>query len=282
MRAEIANADGALKPGQFVRVALKGAVRNNAIAVPQVAVQDGPQGKFVYVTGKDKDGKDIAVVRPITLGDWVEVDGVNLWIVESGLAAGDTVIVDGIAKLQPGRRDRAGRHPAARTGRAGGAPPPGGKGPGKDAPPAKDSAKGGGMRAKDGAADGAKSAPRAPSPDRETPIMFSRFFIDRPIFAAVISVFFVLAGLAAMRSLPIAQYPEIAPPVVTVQAVYPGASAEVLEQTVAAPLENAINGVQGMLYMELALDGAGRHGRSRSRSRSAPTSTTRRSTSTTA
>ena len=79
--------------------------------------------------------------------------------------------------------------------------------------------------------------------------MFSRFFIDRPIFAAVISVFFVLAGLAAMRSLPIAQYPEIAPPVVTVQAVYPGASADVLEQTVAAPLENAINGVQGMIYM---------------------------------
>ncbi len=79
--------------------------------------------------------------------------------------------------------------------------------------------------------------------------MFSRFFIDRPIFAVVISVFLVLAGLAAMRSLPIAQYPEIAPPVVTVQAIYPGASAEVLEQTVAAPLENAINGVPGMIYM---------------------------------
>src|SRR4029450_13353218 len=79
--------------------------------------------------------------------------------------------------------------------------------------------------------------------------MFSRFFIDRPTFAAVIPLFLVLAGLAAMRSLPIAQYPEIAPPVVTVTAVYPGASAEVLEQTVAAPLENAINGVQGMLYM---------------------------------
>src|SRR5512144_2336100 len=79
--------------------------------------------------------------------------------------------------------------------------------------------------------------------------MFSRFFIDRPIFAAVISIFIVLAGLAAMRNLPIAQYPEIAPPVVTVQAIYPGASAQVLEQTVAAPLENAINGVEGMLYM---------------------------------
>jgi hydrophobe/amphiphile efflux-1 (HAE1) family protein len=79
--------------------------------------------------------------------------------------------------------------------------------------------------------------------------MFSRFFIDRPIFAVVISTFMVLAGLAAMRVLPIAQYPEIAPPVVTVRAVYPGASAETLEQTVAAPLENQINGVEDMLYM---------------------------------
>jgi HAE1 family hydrophobic/amphiphilic exporter-1/multidrug efflux pump len=79
--------------------------------------------------------------------------------------------------------------------------------------------------------------------------MFSRFFIDRPIFAAVISIFLVLAGLSAMRNLPIAQYPEIAPPVVTVSAIYPGASAQVLEQTVAAPLENAINGVPQMLYM---------------------------------
>src|SRR6478672_7468823 len=79
--------------------------------------------------------------------------------------------------------------------------------------------------------------------------MISRFFIDRPIFAAVLSAFIVLAGLAAMRSLPIAQYPEIAPPVVTVRAVYPGASAEVIEQTVAAPLENQINGVENMIFM---------------------------------
>src|SRR6476659_3979141 len=79
--------------------------------------------------------------------------------------------------------------------------------------------------------------------------MFSRFFIDRPIFAAVISVFIVIAGLAAMRTLPIAQYPEIAPPVITVTASYPGASAEVIEQTVAAPLENQINGVEHMIYM---------------------------------
>jgi HAE1 family hydrophobic/amphiphilic exporter-1/multidrug efflux pump len=79
--------------------------------------------------------------------------------------------------------------------------------------------------------------------------VLSRFFIDRPIFAAVLSAFIVLAGLAAMRVLPVAQYPEIAPPVVTVQAVYPGASAQVLAETVAAPLENQINGVEHMIYM---------------------------------
>ena len=79
--------------------------------------------------------------------------------------------------------------------------------------------------------------------------MISKFFINRPIFAAVLSIFIVIAGLAAMRVLPIAQYPEIAPPVVTVRAVYPGASAEVLEQTVASPLESQINGVEHMMYM---------------------------------
>src|SRR5207342_1435635 len=79
--------------------------------------------------------------------------------------------------------------------------------------------------------------------------MFSRFFIDRPIFAAVLSIFVIIAGLASIRVLPVAQYPEIAPPVVTVRAVYPGASAEVIEQTVAAPLENQINGVANMIFI---------------------------------
>jgi multidrug efflux pump len=79
--------------------------------------------------------------------------------------------------------------------------------------------------------------------------MFSRYFLDRPIFAFVISIFITLAGLAAMRSLPVAQYPEIAPPTVQVVVAYPGASAEVVAETVAAPLENAINGVEDMMYM---------------------------------
>lgn len=99
LRAEVPNADFALKPGQFVRVALKGALRRNALAVPQVALLEGPQGKFVYVLGKDKDGRDIAQPRPVTVGDWAEKDGVNLWLIESGLAAGDRVIVDGTARI---------------------------------------------------------------------------------------------------------------------------------------------------------------------------------------
>ncbi|WP_296594831.1 efflux RND transporter permease subunit [Phenylobacterium sp.] len=78
---------------------------------------------------------------------------------------------------------------------------------------------------------------------------FSRFFIDRPVFAAVISVIIILVGAFAYPALPIAQYPEIAPPTITVTATYPGASAEVIADTVATPLEQEINGVEDMLYM---------------------------------
>ena len=102
MRAEVVNNDAALKPGQFVRVVLRGAERKNALAVPQVAVLDGPQGKFVYVAAKDKDGKDIAQPQPIVVGDWVDADGGNLFVIDSGLKAGDNVIVNGVARLQPG------------------------------------------------------------------------------------------------------------------------------------------------------------------------------------
>jgi multidrug efflux pump subunit AcrB len=79
--------------------------------------------------------------------------------------------------------------------------------------------------------------------------MFSRFFIHRPIFASVLSIVIVLGGLVALATLPIAQYPEITPPTVEVSASYPGANAEVVADTVAAPIEQAVNGVEGMLYM---------------------------------
>lgn len=79
--------------------------------------------------------------------------------------------------------------------------------------------------------------------------MFTRFFIDRPIFATVISVVFVLAGGVAVFTLPVAQYPEVTPPTVLVTALYPGANAQTVRDTVAAPIEEQISGVEGMMYM---------------------------------
>ena len=93
-RAELPNPDGALRPGQFVRVILKGATRPNAIKVPQRAVLEGPQGKFVYVV----NDKSQAEARPIEVGDWAG----DAWIITSGLKPGERVILDGVMKLGPG------------------------------------------------------------------------------------------------------------------------------------------------------------------------------------
>jgi multidrug efflux pump len=79
--------------------------------------------------------------------------------------------------------------------------------------------------------------------------VFSRFFIDRPIFASVLSIVITLAGGLSLFTLPIAQYPAIAPPTVEVSASYPGANAQVVANTVAAPIEQQVNGVEGMMYM---------------------------------
>lgn len=79
--------------------------------------------------------------------------------------------------------------------------------------------------------------------------MFSRFFINRPIFATVLSIVIVIAGIVTLGGLPIAQFPEITPPTVQVQAIYPGASAQVIAETVGAPIDQQVNGVEGMLYM---------------------------------
>jgi multidrug efflux pump subunit AcrB len=79
--------------------------------------------------------------------------------------------------------------------------------------------------------------------------VFSRFFIDRPIFATVISVVITLAGLVAVFTLPVAQYPEVTPPTVQVTALYPGANSLTVRDTVAAPIEEQVSGVEGMIYM---------------------------------
>src|SRR4051794_34461850 len=79
--------------------------------------------------------------------------------------------------------------------------------------------------------------------------MFSKFFIERPIFANVIAIVTMLVGGVALYLLPVEQYPSITPPTVQVAAAYPGANSEVLSDTVAGPIEQEINGVEGMLYM---------------------------------
>jgi hydrophobe/amphiphile efflux-1 (HAE1) family protein len=86
----------------------------------------------------------------------------------------------------------------------------------------------------------------------------SHFFIDRPIFAGVVSVVFVILGLVSLWRLPVAQFPEIAPPTVNITGQYPGASAEVVANTVVAPLEQQVNGVENMLYVSSSATGDGR------------------------
>ena len=78
----------------------------------------------------------------------------------------------------------------------------------------------------------------------------SVFFIRRPVFAAVISLLVILMGVVSYPTMPVAQYPDIPPPVILVSAVYPGANAQVVADTVASPIEQEVNGVPGMIYME--------------------------------
>ena len=172
--------------------------------VPQVAVMQGPNGKFVFVVSPD----DTAQPKPIQVGDWYG----DQWIVNSG--------------LEPGDRGGGGRRGAPATGRTG-----------TDSP-------GGATRARVG-----ESAQRHAAQTLRGRPMISHFFIDRPVFAAVISIILTLAGLSAMGVLPIAQYPEITPVQVTVSATYPGASADVVSQSVAAPIEQQVNSVDNLMYM---------------------------------
>lgn len=98
LRAVFKNNEKKLIPGQFVRVRVTTGSRDGVFLVPQTAVQTGEQGKFVFVVEKDKEGKTIAAVRPVQVGNW---HGEN-WVVLDGLAQGDKVIIDNLIKVRPG------------------------------------------------------------------------------------------------------------------------------------------------------------------------------------
>jgi membrane fusion protein (multidrug efflux system) len=105
-RAELPNPNGVLRPGQFVRVILRGATRPNAVTVPQRSVLQGPQGKFVYVI----DEKGAAQPRPVDAGAWSG----DAWIITSGLKAGERVITDGVMKIGPGAPVKVAEKPAGK------------------------------------------------------------------------------------------------------------------------------------------------------------------------
>ena len=114
-RAELPNPAGEVRPGQFVRVVLKGAARPNAITVPQRAVMEAPQGKVVYLLGPETK----AVPKPVVVGEWAPG---NEWVITSGLAPGDKVIVDGLMKVYPGAQVQVGDPNAPPPGAPGATP----------------------------------------------------------------------------------------------------------------------------------------------------------------
>jgi membrane fusion protein, multidrug efflux system len=122
-RAELPNPDASLRPGQFVRVILRGAVRPDALAIPQRAVMEGPTGKMVYLLGPDSK----AVPVPVVVGEWSGSD----WIITSGVKPGDKVIVEGLMKVYPGAQVVVGDPNAPPPGAAGKGPSPKGEGAAK-------------------------------------------------------------------------------------------------------------------------------------------------------
>ena len=174
--------------------------------------------------GTEQMGKFVLVVdaenvaRPKQVTLGPVVDGLR--VITEGLTPDDNVIINGLMRARPGVKVTPQQSSTASASTA-----------------------------------GPKSAP-IEGGDRA--MRLSHFFIDRPIFAAVVSIVFVIIGAVSLERLPVAQYPEIAPPVVRVSGQYPGASADVVAATVVAPLEQQINGVENMIYMTSNSTGDGR------------------------
>ena len=157
----------------------------------------------------------------VTLG---QLTSDNLRVIKEGIGPDDRVVVSGLMQARAGSESAAGRAGCqARRARF-----------------------------------GRELAATVEITSRRQRMRISHFFIDRPIFASVVSIIFVILGGVAFFRLPVAQYPEIAPPTITVSGQYPGASADVVAATVVAPIEQQINGVENMIYLSSNSTGDGR------------------------
>ena len=231
------NPEKLLRPGQFGRVRAVVETRENAILVPQRAIQETQGQKTVLVV----DQGDKVALRTVTLNERIG----DLIIVTRGLEGGERVIVEGIQKVRPGMQVKPEAAPPAGTPPAAGAATPG------SAPPPAPAA--GAGRAVDHAAESARgqAARRRLGP-------MAQFFIGRPIVAIVIAILTVMLGTASVLKLAFEQYPFLAPPSIRVTATYPGASAVAVEQSVATPVEQEVNGVDKMIYMQSSNTSDGR------------------------
>ncbi len=209
IRGVFPNPGSVIAPGQFVRVRLPIERREDALLVPSRALGFDQAGEYLLVVGKD----NLVERRSVKAG--TEVDGMR--VVDGKIGPADRVVVDGLLRARPGL---------------------------KVDPKLEED------KTQAIAAAHSPTGNRAPTLEIDwTRFMFSRFFIERPIFANVIAIVTMLVGGVTLFTLPIEQYPEITPPTVQVTTSYPGANAQVLADTVASPLEQEINGVQDMLYM---------------------------------
>ena len=230
-----------LSPGMFVRVRLPIGQPYPALLVIDRAVGSDQGQKYVYVL----DAENKVQYRRVTTGP-LQDDGLR--VIEQGLKPDDWVVVGGLQQVRPrhGRSSRNGCpcRRSARPTRPMSRPTP--DAPKKAASPPEST------KARPPSVESTKTGAVAVGTNqalRGAAALISRFFIDRPIFATVLSVVITLIGGIALYFLPMAQYPRITPPGVAVSINYPGASAPVVADTVAAPIEQQVNGVEGMLYM---------------------------------
>ena len=221
LRAMFENKDDALFPSQFVNVRLLVDTLKDVVVVPNAAVQLGAAGPFVYMVQDD----GTVAVRKVTPGP----SDATLTVIESGVQAGDKVVIDGVDRLRDGAKVRV----AAAESSSDAAAPGAGKAGG-----------GGG-----GAASSPSRWRRRRSLAERLAVNPSRLFIERPVATTLLMFAILMVGVVAYRFLPLSALPEVDYPTIQVQTFYPGASPEVMTSSVTAPLERQFGQMPSLSQM---------------------------------